>query len=140
MMRERSTVSEPVKSAATIGPTESEIATLAYQLWQDNGCPIGSDKEDWFRAQAMLKNALVEKGQDQSGRRSVSRDDNRTEFEMPAQYRRQGHWVVWESEWAGARWSWDLATPDVEVSNRSTAIILRENASTAHSHRETALE
>jgi hypothetical protein len=34
--REWSTVSEPVKTAATIGPTESEIATLAYQLWQDN--------------------------------------------------------------------------------------------------------
>jgi hypothetical protein len=66
MMRERSTVSEPVKTAATIGPTESEIATLAYQLWQDNGCPVGSDKEDWFRAEAMLKNALVAKRQDLS--------------------------------------------------------------------------
>jgi hypothetical protein len=62
--RERSTVGESLKAAATIGPTESEIAPLAYQLWQDNGCPVGSDKEDWFRAEAMLKNALVGKGQD----------------------------------------------------------------------------
>src|ERR1039458_406927 len=91
MMRERSTVSEPVKSAATIGPTESEIATLAYQLWQDNGCPVGSDKEDWFRAEAMLRNALVGKGQDLSGRRSVPRDDNRSEFEMLAEFRLEGH-------------------------------------------------
>ena len=67
MMRERSTVSEPVKTAATFGPTESEIAALAYQLWQDNGCPVGSDKEDWFRAEAMLKNALVAKRQDLPG-------------------------------------------------------------------------
>ena len=61
IMRERSTVIEPVKTAAIVGPTESEIATLAYQLWQDKGCPVGSDKEDWFRAEAMLKNTLVAK-------------------------------------------------------------------------------
>ena len=52
MMRERSTVSEPVKNAATIGPTESEIATLAYQLWQDNGCPVGSAASVCLRAKA----------------------------------------------------------------------------------------
>ena len=115
MMRERSTVSEPAKTAAT-GPTKSEIATLAYQLWQDNGCPVGSDKEDWFRAEAMLKNALVAKRQDLPGRPSVPRDDNRTEFEMLAEFRWEGHWVVWESEWGGPRWIWDLATPGVEGS------------------------
>ena len=119
MMRERSTVSEPVKSAATIGPTESEIATLAYQLWQDNGCPLGSDKEDWFRAEAMLKNALIAKCQDLPGRPSVPRDDTRIEFEMLAEFRWEGHWVVWESEWGGARWISDLATSGVEVLNRA---------------------
>ena len=119
MMRERSTVSEPVKTAATIGPTESEIATLAYQLWQDNGCPVGSDKEDWFLAKALLKNALVAKRQDLSGRPSVPRDDTRPEFEMLAEFRWEGHWVVWESEWGGARWIWDLGTPGVEGSNRA---------------------
>ena len=61
MMPERSTASESVKTSTTLSPTESEIATLAYQLWQDNGCPVGSDKEDWFRAEEMLKNALVAK-------------------------------------------------------------------------------
>lgn len=104
MMRERSTVSEPVKTAEAIGPTESEIATLAYQLWQDNGCPVGSDKKDWFRAEAMLKNALVAKRQDLSGRPSAARGETRTEFELPAEFRWEGHWVVWESEWGGARW------------------------------------
>jgi hypothetical protein len=116
MMRDRSTSSEPVQTAATIGPTESEIATLAYQLWQDNGCPVGSDKEDWFLAKAMLKNALVAKGQNLSERPSVTYDDNRTEFEILAEFRWEGHWVVWESEWGGPRWIRDLATPDVEVS------------------------
>ena len=94
MMAERSTVSEPVSTAATVCPTESEIATLAYQLWQDNGCPVGSDKEDWFRADAMLKNALVAKGQNLPGRPPVSRGGTCPEFEMLAEFRWEGHWVV----------------------------------------------
>jgi hypothetical protein len=86
MMREWRTVCESVKTAATVSPTESEIATLAHQLWQDNGCPVGSDKQDWFRAEATLKNALVVKGQDLSGGLSAPRDDNCTEFEMLAEF------------------------------------------------------
>ena len=115
MMRERSTVSEPAKTAATIGPTESEIATLAYQLWQDNGCPVGSDQEDWFLAKALLKNAPVAKRQDLSERPSVPRSDTRPEFEMLAEFRWEGYWVVWESEWCGPRWIRDLGTSGVKV-------------------------
>lgn len=33
-----------------------EIAALAYQLWNERGCPIGSPDEDWFRAEAELSN------------------------------------------------------------------------------------
>jgi hypothetical protein len=122
MMAERSTVSESIKTAATVSPTESEIANLAYQLWQDNGCPVGSDKEDWFRAEGMLKNALVAKGHNLPGRPPVSRGDACPEFEMPAEFRWEGRWVVWESEWHGARWTWDLTTSGGEGSNRSMAI------------------
>jgi hypothetical protein len=35
----------------------SEVAARAYQLWQERGCPIGSDQEDWFRAEAQLKSS-----------------------------------------------------------------------------------
>jgi Protein of unknown function (DUF2934) len=35
-------------------PDEQGIAVLAYQLWIERGCPIGSDQEDWFRAEAIL--------------------------------------------------------------------------------------
>ena len=115
-MGERSAASESVKTSTAVRPTESEIATLAYQLWQDNGCPVGSDLEDWFLAKAMLKNALVAKRKDLSRRPSIPRGDTPTEFEMLAEFRWEGHWVVWESEWGGARWIWDLATPGVEVS------------------------
>ncbi len=31
-----------------------QIAALAYQLWQDRGCPEGTPDEDWFRAEREL--------------------------------------------------------------------------------------
>jgi hypothetical protein len=109
MTSERRTVSDSVKTTATVSPTESEIATVAYQLWLDRGCPVGSDQEDWLRAEAMLlKDALVAKCEDLSRRPSISRSDTRTESEMLAEFRYEGHWEVWESEWGGARWTWDL--------------------------------
>jgi hypothetical protein len=113
--REWSTVSEPVKTAATIGPTESEIATLAYQLWQDNGCPVGSDKEDWFLAKALLKGELVAKRQDLAERPSVPCGDTPTEFEVLTEFRWEGFWVAWESEWGGPRWIRDLGTSGAKV-------------------------
>ena len=121
MMREGSMASEAVRNAA-MGPNESEIAALAYLLWQVNGCRDGTDKEDWFLAEAILKNAQVVKDQYLSGRPSVPRGDTRTEFEMLAECQWEGHWVIWESEWGGARWIRDIATPGVEISNRSMAI------------------
>jgi hypothetical protein len=94
-------------SDATVGPTESEISTVAYQLWLDKGRPVGSDQEDWFRAEAMLTNALVAKGDDPSIRPSIQACDTSTESEM-VDFRWEGHWEVWEREWGGARWIWDL--------------------------------
>lgn len=44
-------------SAADISrPGNGEIAALAYQLWKDRGCPIGSPDEDWLLAEAELTN------------------------------------------------------------------------------------
>jgi len=37
------------------GIEESAIAVRAYEIWQERGCPIGSDQEDWFRAEQELK-------------------------------------------------------------------------------------
>lgn len=33
-----------------------KTAALAYQLWNERGCPIGSPDEDWLRAEAKLGN------------------------------------------------------------------------------------
>ena len=30
------------------------VPELAYQLWQERGCPEGSPDEDWFQAEAIL--------------------------------------------------------------------------------------
>ena len=55
---------EPVESAGQTAGFETDcnqdgVAALAYKLWQERGCPIGSDKEDWFRAENELKNRKV---------------------------------------------------------------------------------
>jgi hypothetical protein len=36
-------------------PGADTIAALAHQIWQNRGCPYGTDKEDWFRAEQELK-------------------------------------------------------------------------------------
>ena len=113
------TVRESVKTSATVGPTESKIATIAYQLWLDRGCPIGSDQEDWFRAEEMLKNALVAQCEDPFRRPSIPCLDTRTESGMLAEFPWEGHWEVWEREWVGARWVWDVHDLGVRVSNRA---------------------
>jgi hypothetical protein len=121
MRPERTALGECVKTAVTVSLTESEIAAVAYQLWVDNGCTAGSDQEDWYRAEAMLKDALVAKCEGLSKRPAIPLSDTRTESEMLVALRWgvPGHWEVWESEWGGARWIWDEATPGVGVSNRA---------------------
>ena len=37
--------------------SHSDIAALAYQLWQDRGSPIGSPEEDWYNAEQQLNAA-----------------------------------------------------------------------------------
>jgi len=46
---------EETQLAPTAPEDETAIAALAYQLWLERGCPIGSDQEDWFRAEKILK-------------------------------------------------------------------------------------
>src|ERR1035438_7794056 len=109
----------PGMTAATVSPTESDIATVAYQLWLEKGCPIGSDQEDWYRAEAMLKNPVVVTSEDSLRRPSIPCCDTRTDSEMLAEFQWEGHWEVWEREWVGARWVWDIRASRVGVSNQA---------------------
>jgi nucleoside phosphorylase len=41
----------------------ADIAALAYHLWQDRGCPMGSPEEDWYRAEELLTARAPDTGQ-----------------------------------------------------------------------------
>jgi hypothetical protein len=43
----------PVVSSE-IHPMQADIAALAYALWQEKGCPEGTQEEDWLRAEQEL--------------------------------------------------------------------------------------
>ncbi len=32
-----------------------EVARLAYQFWEERGCPVGSSEVDWWRAEQELR-------------------------------------------------------------------------------------
>lgn len=101
----------------TVSPTEHEIAAVAYQLWLDSGCTHGSDCEHWFRAQAILTSTFVARREDPAASPRTHRCDPRTEPEVFNLERWEGHWEIWEREWGGARWIWDVRTSGVRVSS-----------------------
>jgi hypothetical protein len=43
------------------------IERRAYALWQERGCPIGSDQDDWYRAERELN------GQEEPEKKQPSR-------------------------------------------------------------------
>ena len=45
----------PTAQTGASEPGEEATAILAYQLWLDRGCPLGSPEEDWFRAEQVLR-------------------------------------------------------------------------------------
>lgn len=68
-MASRTLKTDPTKagsSNADVQPGRSEeieaavIAVRAYEFWQERGCPIGSDEEDWFRAERELQGRTTE--------------------------------------------------------------------------------
>lgn len=108
-----------VKTGATVSPAESEVASIAYQLWLDGECPAGSRLEDWFRTEEMFKNALVVKREDQFRRPSSSSCDPSAGSEILAGFPWEGHWEIWEREWVSARWVWDVRASRVGVSSQT---------------------
>jgi hypothetical protein len=42
-------------SGADSAPLSGQIASLAYALWQERGCPDGTAEEDWFRAEQEIQ-------------------------------------------------------------------------------------
>jgi hypothetical protein len=52
--RNLSTAHELPAGSCEVHPTHENIAALAYALWQEDGCPEGTDKEHWLRAEQEL--------------------------------------------------------------------------------------
>ena len=52
-MSERNTSNEQPESVAMPQWDHQQVATLAYQLWHERGCPEGSPEVDWFQAQVL---------------------------------------------------------------------------------------
>lgn len=40
-------------------PSQSEIAALAYALWEEQGCPHGNDLDHWLRAEQILREKII---------------------------------------------------------------------------------
>jgi Protein of unknown function (DUF2934) len=55
----------------------SPVRDLAYQLWVEQGCPVGRDKENWFEAERLLSQtrheALSKKEKKAEGKKSKVR-------------------------------------------------------------------
>lgn len=43
--------------------SDAEIRRLAYQLWEQSGCPAGDDWTHWFAAESHLRANLVTHGE-----------------------------------------------------------------------------
>lgn len=41
---------------ADVGAMREQIQALAYRLWLERGCPIGSPQVDWLRAEDEMRN------------------------------------------------------------------------------------
>jgi hypothetical protein len=50
--RQQSPLEMAVKSASSLEP--DQIASLAYMIWQQRGCPEGSPEADWLQAEEGL--------------------------------------------------------------------------------------
>jgi hypothetical protein len=45
---------EQFESGAEPQSDREDVATLAFRLWQERGCPDGSSQVDWFQAEQLL--------------------------------------------------------------------------------------
>jgi len=53
--------SSATRPVVTQQPDSSDIAALAFRLWQERGCPEGSPEIDWFLAEQKLCQSVKSK-------------------------------------------------------------------------------
>ena len=45
-----------------VQPDHGQVQALAYLLWLERGCPIGSPEDDWYRAEEELRHRTESAG------------------------------------------------------------------------------
>jgi hypothetical protein len=48
-------VTDNASNSSETANSTSDIAALAYELWQQRGCPEGSPEEDWYQAERKIQ-------------------------------------------------------------------------------------
>ncbi len=48
-------IERQTQQQTTNNTQQQAIANLAYELWQQRGCVVGSPEEDWNRAEQLLR-------------------------------------------------------------------------------------
>jgi hypothetical protein len=48
-------VTDHASNSSETANSTSDIAALAYELWQQRGCPEGSSEEDWYEAERKIQ-------------------------------------------------------------------------------------
>ena len=80
---------------------------------------MSSGSESAKTAATVRPDENVVKCEDSSRRPAIPGLETRTESEILAEFPWEGHWEVWEREWAGARWVSDVRDTGVGASNPS---------------------
>src|SRR4051794_34587227 len=55
IMSRQSTPEIKVPNRSEPSVDREAVEAMAFQIWLERGCPIGSDQEDWYQAEAALK-------------------------------------------------------------------------------------
>jgi DUF2934 family protein len=64
-MKKSAAIGDASQSQSSGASMQEDIARLAYTLWEQRGCPIGSAEFDWFAAEEKLL-ASAERGNSSS--------------------------------------------------------------------------
>ena len=59
--KDEAAVADPRTIGIDAGAMQEQIQALAYHLWLERGCPIGSPEVDWLRAEEEMRNGQSRK-------------------------------------------------------------------------------
>ena len=54
--KDEAAVADPPAMGADVEAVREQVQALAYHLWLERGCPIGSPEVDWLRAEEEIHN------------------------------------------------------------------------------------